>query len=538
LGFPDLAVQRYIYKTIRKPLEKAFEEESIGFRRGLSREKALELIGSAVGAGFRHAVRTDIDDCFPSVDLDVLDKLFGLYLPSADTAMLALLKKCARAGYMLDGKLREREKGLAQGAPLSPLFLNLYLDSLDEMIKASGARLIRYADDILILTKTSKEAEEILAGASGRLKELGLRFGEDKTRIVPVDDGFDFLGYSFIGGEASTGQDQMRKQYKKPLYVTSAFNFITMNGAAVEISRGGKTTDLVPLHRISEIIVMEKAAVSTSLIRKAAETGVPITMTLGDGYNVATILPDSKKHLRIAATHAIKHGALTYAETLAIAREFAQGKLENYAAMLDLKRDSALEEVADAVRADSARMGEAESVEALRGLEGAAARRIYRGLNLVVTDKRFHLHKRGRKKPDMINSLLNFGFYLLFSRINATVRAAGLNPYLGFLHSPADDYESLVCDIQELFRAEIHNFIIKLINLRVIGAGDFEDRGEDGLRLCGEGRVKFLNQFEDLMERKHAAGKPCLKNNIYAQVSTIRSWVVDGGSLIFYRWKQ
>jgi len=538
LKFADLAVQRYIYKTIRKPIEKALEKESIGFRRGLSREMAIELVADAVKDGFRHAIRTDIDECFPSVDLDVLDGLIDLYFPAGDAAMRALLKKFTRTGYLLDGKQYERSQGLAQGAPLSPLLLNLYLDSLDEKIKASGARLIRYADDILIFTRTADEARETLAGATGHLAALGLRLDPEKTRIMKVEDGFDFLGYNFIGGEVCEGGDDIHRQYKKPLYVTSAYNFVSINGSAVEISRSGKTIDLAPLHRINEIIVMENAAISTSLIKKAAESGVPITMTLGDGYHVATITPDSKKHLHIAAAHAAMRNSLPFAEHLAICREFARGKLENYATMIDIKRLPGLESVATAIRRDSARMEEIESVEALRGLEGAATRRIYQGLNQLTLNKRFHLHKRSRKQPDMINSLLNFGFYLLFSRINATVRAAGLNPYLGFLHSPADDYESLVCDIQELFRAETHNFIIRLINLRIIGADDFEDRGKDGMRLRGEGRVKFLNRFEELMERKPAAGVPSMKENIYIQISVIRSWVMDGGSLVFYRRKR
>jgi hypothetical protein len=79
---------------------------------------------------------------------------------------------------------------------------------------------------------------------------------------------------------------------------------------------------------------------------------------------------------------------------------------------------------------------------------------------------------------------------LLFSRINATVRTVGLNPYLGFLHSPQDNYESLVCDIEELFRARIDRFIIRLTNLKVVKRDDFVE-AERGLYLKKRYRQKI-----------------------------------------------
>lgn len=86
-------------------------------------------------------------------------------------------------------------------------------------------------------------------------------------------------------------------------------------------------------------------------------------------------------------------------------------------------------------------MNQAGEVNQVRGLEGAAAKKIYQRLNNFIENDYFFLQKRDRRNPDRMNSLLNIGYYLLFSRINATVRAVGLNPYLGFFHRPPDKSE-------------------------------------------------------------------------------------------------
>ena len=140
----------------------------------------------------------------------------------------------------------------------------------------------------------------------------------------------------------------------------------------------------------------------------------------------------------------------------------------------------------------------------------------------------------GKEQP---NSLLNFGYYLLFSRINATVRAMGLNPYLGFLHSSGNTYESLVCDIQELFRANIDRFIFRLINTRIIREDDFVEN-QAGYYLRKEGVVKFLNQMEVEMNKKERKASLSLKEHIYTQVTVIKNWLIENKTLSFYKWEK
>lgn len=182
------------------------------------------------------------------------------------------------------------------------------------------------------------------------------------------------------------------------------------------------------------------------------------------------------------------------------------------------------------------RINQAGDVHQVRGYEGSAAKKIYQKLNTFIDDDKFHIRTRNRKNPDRINSMLNFGYYLLFSRINATVRCVGLNPYPGFLHSHENNYESLVCDIQELFRARIDRFVIRMVNLKVITRESFSET-ERGFYLKRDAVKKYLDQFEAEMERKNSKNTLSLKEGIYVQINVLKKYVLEDKPLTFYDWK-
>ena len=185
LHYRDLVACRYLLKTVNEFFERFFEPESIGFRKGLSRQKAIEMINRAIAEGFCHVIESDIDDFFPSVDLSKLRQLLEFYLSEKDSAVKKLFHILIKNGYVLDGAYRERQNGLAQGNPLSPLLANLYLDSFDEEIKTYDARLVRYADDFVILTRSREDAEKLLGRSESFLVVLGLKLKKIKPRSSP-----------------------------------------------------------------------------------------------------------------------------------------------------------------------------------------------------------------------------------------------------------------------------------------------------------------------------------------------------------------
>jgi CRISPR-associated protein Cas1 len=543
LRFRDLIVQQYLLKTVYAVFERIFEDVSIGFRKGVSREKAAEVVKGALAEGYRYVIESDIEEFFPTADIGILTGLADHYLPQGDEVVKDLLKKTIRNGYILNGTLHERTRGLAQGSPLSPLLANLYLDSFDEEIGKTGVRMVRYADDFIILTKTREEAEAVLSRTESLLSGIGLKVNREKTSIKDAREGFQFLGLQFEGHDVRTTPEEDFIRLKKPLYVTEPYLFLSLNGDAVDIKKDRAIVETIPLRRISEIMVAEKAVFSTALIARCTEKGIPFTIALNSGYYMTTIRPDSKKYHDISFRHAMKHHSLTDTERLCIAKEFAAGKLLNYIPLFRQRyeRDDNLfiAELEHAVN----RIQQAADVQAVRGHEGAAAKKIYQKLDSFIKDDAFRLRKRDRHAPDRINALLNFGYYLLFSRINATVRAVGLNPYLGFLHSPEDNYESLVCDMEELFRSRVDRLTLNMINRGVIKKDDFIEtrKGADfkrkGIYLKKDAVRKFLNQFEAEMERKNSKNQLSMKESIYVQAAVMKKWAVEDGSLSFHVWK-
>ena len=531
----DLILQQYILKTIDDVFERIFEPESICFRKGISRYRAVEMVQSALKAGYQFIIESDIDDFFPSVDLKILTGLLDLYMPKYDHAIKELIFKIIRNGYVLDGSYHERVKGVAQGSPLSPLLANLYLDYFDEKIKSWPVRLIRYADDFIILTRTREEAERYLSKTEACLSEIGLKIKKEKTSIKNIREGFRFLGIKFENAETVSGFEDEMKQLKKPLYITEPYLFLSLNGDAIDICRSKQIIETIPVRRISEIMVMEKAVFSSALLKKCTEANIPFTLTLNSGYYITTVKPDSKKYFDTAFAHGRAFYAMSETEVLCIAKEFAAGKLLNYAALFKQRYARDMNHFIRQIEESAANINAASDINQVRGYEGAMAKKIYEKYNSIIENPAFHIIRRERKRPDPINSLFNFGYYLLFTRVNATIRAVGLNPYLGFLHSPEDNYESFVCDVEELFRSRIDRFIISLINLKTITEADFT-RTEKECRLSRAAVRKFINQLEKEMERKNTRNTLSLKESIYVQVIVLKKYFMENGNLSFYRW--
>jgi len=536
LEFLDIIVQQYVLRTISEHFDRMFEEGSIGFRKGISRQKAVDMIQQAIREGYTYVIESDIENFFHSVDHNLLMQIIEYMLPAKDTCLKGLIRKCISVGYVLNGSYNERIRGLAQGSPLSPVLANLYLDSFDEEVQSWNVKLIRYADDFIIMARSREEAEAVLSRTESFLSFLGLKIKKEKTAIKHYKDGFKFLGMSFDKDREQTDDEILTRLFKKPLYITEPYLFLALNGDAIEIKKKREIIETIPLRRISEIMVMEKTVFSTALLARCSESKIPFTIALNTGYYITTVKPDSKKYYEVSSAHTNRYAQLSETEILCIAKEFAAGKIRNYIAMLIQRHEKQQDTAVNELQFYIQRIYSAANMEQVRGFEAAASKKVYQILNDSIDDVFFHIHKRARKNPDAINSLLNFGYYMLFSRINATVRAVGLNPYLGFLHNPEDSYESLVCDIEELFRARIDRLIIRMINLKIITKDDFVDTGK-GCYLKRDSVKKFIRRFEEEMERKNIRNKLSMKESIYVQVMRIKHWATEGDSITFYEWK-
>lgn len=530
---PELVLSTGLHNLLRDPLDRRLEPSSMAYRPGRSVRMALERVESLLGQGCRFVVQADIEDFFPSVDLDRLDHLLDQALPPGDEELRRILGRLVRTPYLENGQLHSRTRGLAQGNPLSPLLANLYLDGFDEVLGAAGAGYVRYADDFVILAGTREEAEAHLAMARESLAELGLELGETKTAIKELGDRFSFLGRPFGGSAAEAVLELLVSPVRKTVYITEPGCFLGVNGDALEVRKSGRPVETIPLRRVGDIVVLNHASFSTGLVRKCARLGIPLVFTLDSGYHVASLTPDSKKFHEIAQAQARHDAALSPTERLALAKAFAKGKIQNYKPLITSRYQAGCGALLKELDCILAAIDEAADTQAIRGHEGQAAKKIFKTLNSYLKVPEFTFRKRDRHASDPMNSLFNFGYYLLFSRLNTLVRGAGLNPYLGYLHDGDDTYESLVCDIEELFRAPVDRMLISLVNLQIIQVGDFRSTSR-GLRLQPEALKRFLLRFEAMLHEE--TGGLSLSRAMEAQVDCFRRYLSEGAPPWFFRY--
>jgi len=203
LGIPtvmDRVCQQGLVQILEPIFEPTFCDESFGFRPGRSTHMAMRRIWRQLKAGNSWVVDADIADFFGTLSHSTLVDLVAKRV--ADGKVLRLLWQFLEAGVLRDGQVEPTLTGVPQGGVASPLLSNVYLHVFDEKMAAAGFALTRFADDWVITCKTRRDAERALTSARAVLEgELGLRVHPDKTRIVYVAQGFEFLGYKIKQGE-------------------------------------------------------------------------------------------------------------------------------------------------------------------------------------------------------------------------------------------------------------------------------------------------------------------------------------------------
>ncbi len=202
LGIPtvmDRVCQQAVVQVLEPIFEPTFRDESFGFRPGRSTHMAMRRIWRQLKAGNSWVVDADIADLFGTLSHSTLVDLVAQRV--ADGKVLRLLWQFLEAGVLRDGQVEPTLTGVPQGGVASPLLSNVYLHIFDEKMAEAGFALTRFADDWLITCKSRRDAERALASARAVLEgELGLRVHPEKTRIVHVDQGFEFLGYKIKRG--------------------------------------------------------------------------------------------------------------------------------------------------------------------------------------------------------------------------------------------------------------------------------------------------------------------------------------------------
>ena len=214
LGIPTVR-DRIVQTALRLVLEPIFERDfaghSYGFRPQRGAKDALRRVDGLLRAGYVYVVDADLQAYFDSIPREPLRARVRAKV--SDGRVLALLDAFLSQEIFEGLAHWTPEAGTPQGAVISPLLANLYLDPLDHRMAAQGFEMVRYADDLVLLCRTPEEAQRALTELRGWTAAAGVRVHPQKTRVVDATQprGFDFLGYHFERGYRWPRTKSLRK---------------------------------------------------------------------------------------------------------------------------------------------------------------------------------------------------------------------------------------------------------------------------------------------------------------------------------------
>lgn len=199
LGIPtviDRIIQQAIAQRLQPIYEPLFADGSYGYRPKRSAQQAIRRVQEYAKQGYTHAVEIDLSKYFDTLNHELLMNLLRKQI--RDKRVLELIKRFLKSGVMENGVICRTEEGSPQGGPLSPLLANIYLNEFDQEMESRGVKVIRYADDIVVLARSQRAAKHLLESCQKYLEgKLKLKVNAQKSKAVSIlaKKKFKFLGF-------------------------------------------------------------------------------------------------------------------------------------------------------------------------------------------------------------------------------------------------------------------------------------------------------------------------------------------------------
>ncbi|GAB5510425.1 MAG: hypothetical protein Rhims3KO_18260 [Hyphomicrobiales bacterium] len=529
----DRVLHTSISNTLTPIFEPLFEDGSFAYRPNRGVQQAVARIERWRNKGYDVVIEADIVSYFDNIDHEILlEKLNGVLAnqegwPPLQALLEQLLREQARA-------LGTPGKGLVQGSPLSPLLSNLYLDALDEEMESHSVKIVRFADDFVLLCKSQAKARATLNHCIRVLDQHDLQLHEEGTRIVSFDRGFDFIGYLFVRSlalkedrqVASLGRQKPVKSEvtdegviqldhagsrfdpgKRVLYVFDPNHRLCVRNRAFCVQRLDEHELLaIPYKRVGRLEVGPGIQFDRAVVDLAIDGNAELDLVDGFGQMRGTLAGKNPKRggLLLAQAEAL----IDQTFRIAIASKLVETRMRNQRTQLmrlARKRDdnlpavdAALKELKRSVR----RVQFPQSIEQIRGFEGAATATYWPAIADLCQHRASHAFRRTRPARDPLNASINYLTAVLERDIRAAIHKAHLHTGLAFLHGTRDRHDGLVYDLMEPFRAPLtEGLVVYLFNARRLREDAFTtDR--NGLALINsDGRHAIIRGYETAVAR-------------------------------------
>lgn len=578
----DRIVQQALLNVLHPVMEPEFAPCSFAYRPGRSHLMAVRQVLHWRDRGYEWVLDADLVKYFDNVQhprllaevKERLPKIAGRSRQDGDinAFILSLIEAWMSVGVLTKAGLVLPVKGLPQGAVVSPILANIYLDDFDEAIAATGLKLVRYADDFLLMSRRRSRLNEVMPYVVEMLDSMGLQLHPDKTQVTNFDRGFRFLGQAFTGDlvvpvkkpdlpkdvGANPASDlrivhadvvarptamqvamvdalkQLHQPIPPPLFVVLGYavrsgepisidshEFLWQKGMSTLylihqeaklrrehlrfiIETDKDVVDEIPIRDVERVLVFGNVQLTNAVISTCLEAQIPIVFLSQMGQY--------KGHLWCAELCDLEAQAAQFRLRddedfqLEMARAIVFGKLMNSKQLLlRLNRKRNVDVVREAIMgitADIDAIATVDNVQSLFGYEGIAAARYFPAIGQLIVAPDFSLTTRTRRPPkDPVNSMLSFGYTLLFNNVLSLILAEGLNPYLGNFHGSDRRNPHLAFDLMEEFRSPVvDSMVLTILNKQVIKPTDFTWFTQDGgVYLTDPARRVFLKYFEERM---------------------------------------
>lgn len=291
------------------------------------------------------------------------------------------------------------------------------------------------------------------------------------------------------------------------LYVTTAGSYLRLDNDTLRVEVEEETRLRVPLHHLQAIVCFGHVGLSAPLMHRLADESIALVLLDENGRFKARL--EGATAGNVLLRRAQHHAADNPAFTLDLARHIVAGKLKNQRQVL-LRAAREAKQPADEQRLSRAALDLAASLrslpavaslDAVRGVEGEAARNYFEVLNLMVrADLRenFSMDGRTRRPPrDRMNALLSFFYSMWMNDCRSACEAAGLDPQIGFLHAVRPGRAALALDLMEEFRPLADRLALTLVNRGQLSEKDFLPREGGAVMLQAEARKAVVVAYQD-----------------------------------------
>lgn len=522
----DRVLERSILDHVNPWVDPWLGAASFAYRPGLGVADAVQEVARLRDEGLGWVLRADVDDCFPSVRVDVARRMLAAIVP--DDELMVLIDSLLARGFRRVRGGRAVLHGLAQGCALSPLLTNLVLTVLDDALVDVGFATVRYSDDFAVATQSRDDAWEAARVATAALERIDMELGADKTNVMSFDEGFSFLGEEF-GPRYPPVLDRHRiiEPTGRVLYAALQGGRIRTAAGRVIVESADNVEVLdLPSGHLERIVCFGAVGVSAGVRTWALSNDVDVVFASRRGSYLGQHL-SADSSTRVSRLRAQLAFVDDSARSLALAMAVVEAKIRKQIVVLQRfgRRDHAAD-VRDAVsqmRHVLLVLPECTTADEVMGVEGAAAAAYFPAYGNLFPDS-LKFETRSRQPPlDLTNSALSFLYTILVGECVTALTAAGLDPSIGAFHADHERRPSLALDLMEEFRPLIVDQVVlsaaRKSELRA--EHGWSEPGRAGVLLTKAGRASIVDGYERRMLRTTRGALPgfsgSMRRHVYRQ---------------------